>query len=300
MLEVTLLGTGGSMPLKNRHLSSCMLRSNGSSILIDCGEGTQIAIKECGLTFKPIDAIFITHFHADHVSGLPGLLLSMGNEGRTERVTIIGPIGVQRVVNSLRVIAPELPFGIDFLELDSLSGAFKIKDYVITPFKLYHTMECFGCVVEIARLGKFIPKKALELGIPMDLWGIIQKAGSVSYGDMVYTRDMVMGEPRKGLKFCYCTDTRPVPVIEEMAKNADLFVCEGMYADEEKLERAVVTRHMLFSDAINIAKNAKVKRLWLTHYSPSLIFPELNADVSGIEEAVCGIDGMRTMLKFED
>ena len=117
MLDICLLGTGGMMPLPGRWLTSLALRFNGSCMLIDCGEGTQIAMKRAGISSKPFDVICFTHFHADHISGLPGLLLSMGNAERTEPLTIIGPKGVERVVNSLRVIAPELPFDIKFIEL---------------------------------------------------------------------------------------------------------------------------------------------------------------------------------------
>ena len=110
MLDVCLLGTGGMMPLPGRRLTALMTRYNGSSLLIDCGEGTQVAIKEKGWTFKPIDAICFTHYHADHISGLPGLLLTMGNTDRREPLTMIGPKGLERVVTALRTIAPELPF----------------------------------------------------------------------------------------------------------------------------------------------------------------------------------------------
>lgn len=117
MLDICLLGTGGMMPLPKRYLTSMMARYNGSSILIDCGEGTQIAMKEVGWSPKPIDVMLFTHYHADHISGLPGLLLGMGNAERSEPITMVGPRGLERVVNSLRVIAPELPFEINYIEL---------------------------------------------------------------------------------------------------------------------------------------------------------------------------------------
>ena len=117
MLDVCLLGTSGMLPLPGRWLTSLLLRYNGSSMLIDCGEGTQIAIKEKGWSFHPIDVICFTHYHADHISGLPGLLLTIGNSDRTEPVTLIGPKGLSRVVSALRVIAPELPYELRFIEL---------------------------------------------------------------------------------------------------------------------------------------------------------------------------------------
>ena len=140
MLELCLLGCGGMMPLPYRKLTSLMARYNGNSILIDCGEGTQVAIKEKGWSFKPIDVICFTHYHADHISGLPGFLLSMGNAERTEPLTIIGPKGVERVVNSLRVIAPELPFEINFIELTQPEEEIRINGYVINAYRVNHSL----------------------------------------------------------------------------------------------------------------------------------------------------------------
>ena len=138
MLDVCLLGTGGMMPLPYRWLTSLMVRYNGSSLLIDCGEGTQIAIKEKGWSFKPIDVICFTHYHADHISGLPGLLLTMGNTDRTEPLTMIGPKGLERVVNALRIIAPELPFPIEFIELANPKEEITIAGYRIQALSLIH------------------------------------------------------------------------------------------------------------------------------------------------------------------
>ncbi|MBQ1931806.1 MAG: MBL fold metallo-hydrolase, partial [Lachnospiraceae bacterium] len=160
MLDVCLLGTGGMMPLPYRWLTSLMLRCDGSSLLIDCGEGTQIAIKEKGWSFKPIDVICLTHYHADHVSGLPGLLLAMGNAERTEPLTIIGPRGVERVVNSLRVIAPELPFEIRFMELTERQQEMTVGPYTLTAFRVNHNIVCYGYSIQLKRAGKFQVDKA--------------------------------------------------------------------------------------------------------------------------------------------
>ena len=153
MLEVCLLGTGGMMPLPYRWLTSLMTRYNGSNLLIDCGEGTQIAIKDKGWGYKQIDTLCFTHFHADHISGLPGLLLTMGNTERTEPLTIIGPRGVERVVNSLRVIAPEIPFPIEFIELTEKEEVIEHKGYVITAFRVNHNVTCYGYTLDIKRTG---------------------------------------------------------------------------------------------------------------------------------------------------
>ena len=132
MLDICLLGTGGMMPLPYRWLTSMMARCDGSSLLIDCGEGTQVALKEKGWSPKPIDVICFTHYHADHISGLPGLLLTMGNAERTEPLTLIGPKGLERVVGALRTIAPELPFQLKFIELTEAREQHKIGPYAVS------------------------------------------------------------------------------------------------------------------------------------------------------------------------
>ena len=160
MLDVCLLGTGGMMPLPRRKLTALMTRYNGSNLMIDCGEGTQVAVKEKGWSFKPIDVICFTHYHADHISGLPGLLLTMGNAERTEPLTLIGPKGLVRVVNALRVIAPELPFEIECIELTQSEETFTLYGYEITAYKVNHNVLCYGYTIEIKRNGKFDAKRA--------------------------------------------------------------------------------------------------------------------------------------------
>lgn len=302
MLDVCLLGTGGMMPLPRRYLTSLMCRYNGSNILIDCGEGTQVAIKQKGWSFKPIDVLCITHYHADHISGLPGLLLTMGNAERTEPLLMIGPKGLEKVVNSLRIIAPELPFDIEFIELTENFQTIQMEEYRIKAFKVNHKVTCYGYSIEIDRSGKFNPEKAKKLGIPLQKWGVLQKGGSVEINGGKYTPDMVMGEPRKGLKVTYSTDTRPVPNIVQAATGADLFICEGMYGEPDKEAKAKEYKHMTFKEAAEIAREANPKEMWLTHYSPSLVKPALYMDtVTEIfENAKPGKDGMSVDLIFEE
>lgn len=274
MLDICLLGTGGMMPLPYRWLTSMIARYNGTSLLIDCGEGTQIALRNSGLSAKPIDIICFTHYHADHISGLPGLLLTMGNAERTEPLLMVGPKGLERVVNSLRVIAPELPFEIEYHEITEDIEKISFKGYEITAFKVHHKITCYGYTVEIPRQGKFSVESAKEHNIPMKFWNPLQKGQIVVDGDMTYTPDMVLGAARSGIKVVYCTDTRPVPEIARQAKGADLLICEGMYGEKDKYEKARGYKHMMMQEACEIAKEAEPAELWLTHYSPSLNHPE--------------------------
>ena len=301
MLDVCLLGCGGMMPLPYRWLTALMTRFNGSSLLIDCGEGTQIAIKEKGWSFKPIDVICFTHYHGDHISGLPGLLLTMGNAERREPLTMIGPKGLEYVVNALRVIAPELPFPINFIEIEGAEQTFELEGYRLKAFRVNHNTQCYGYTLEIDRAGKFDPERAMCQEIPQKYWGILQKGESIEADGRVLTPDMVLGPARKGIKITYTTDTRPTKSIVENAKKSDLFICEGMYGEKEKAAKAVEYKHMTFYEAAQLAKDAQVKELWLTHYSPSMTRAEIYMDeVRKIFPAAkAGKDKMSVEMKFE-
>lgn len=262
------------MPLPYRWLTALMIRYNGSSVLIDCGEGTQIAIREKGWSFKPIDVICFTHYHGDHISGLPGLLLTMGNAERTKPLTLIGPRGLERVVNALRVIAPELPFSIKYIEINEPFRILEMNGYRLKAFRVNHNVPCYGYTLEIDRTGRFDVERANSAEIPKKYWGVLQKGETVEDGDKVFTPDMVLGPPRKGIKLTYCTDTRPTDSIRENARHSDLFICEGMYGEKDKQKKAKEYKHMTFYEAAQLAKEAEVKEMWLTHYSPSLVKPE--------------------------
>ena len=302
MLDVCLLGTGGMMPLPYRYLTSMMARYNGQSILIDCGEGTQIAMKEKGWSPKPIDIMCFTHYHADHISGLPGMLLTMGNAERTSPLLMIGPKGLERVVNSLRVIAPELPFPIVFKEITQEEERFQFDGFHIDAFKVCHNVICYGYRISVERNGKFQVDRAKEQNIPVACWNRLQHGESVEYEGCFYTPDMVMGEDRRGISVTYCTDTRPTPLIEKYAADADLLILEGMYGEREKLAKAKEHRHMIFEEAAMIAAKADPKGLWLTHYSPSLTHPEeYMKDVKKIfPRAHAARDGKTVELCFEE
>ncbi len=302
MLDLCLLGTGGMMPLPNRWTTSLLTRYNGSSLLIDCGEGTQVALKSSGWSFKPIDTICITHFHADHVAGLPGFLLTMGNAERTEDLLIIGPKGIERVVNSLRVIAPELPFKIRFHEISEDFEVVEANGYIIEAFKVHHKVPCYGYTIKINRQGKFDAEAAKALNIPLKFWSKLQKGDTITESDRTFTPDMVMGPARRGIKVTYCTDTRPVQAIADNARNADLFICEGMYGEPDKEAKAREYKHMTMYEAARLAREANVNELWLTHYSPSLVRPdEYLGKVRGIfERTRMPRDGWNKTIEFID
>ena len=290
------------MPLPRRWLTALMTRYNGHSLLIDCGEGTQVAIKEKGWSFKPIDVICFTHYHGDHISGLPGLLLTMGNAERTEPLTLIGPKGLERVVNALRVIAPELPFELKFIEINGPEQVFKINGYRITAFKVNHNVLCYGYSLEILRQGKFSPERAREQGIPLQFWNPLQKGQTIETEGVTYTPEMVLGPARKGLKVTYTTDTRPTESILKNAPGSDLFICEGMYGEDDKLEKAKGYKHMTFREAATLARQSQVGEMWLTHYSPSLIRPDEFMDMVReiFPNAYPGKDGNTMEMNFEE
>ena len=302
MLDICLLGTGGMMPLPYRWLTSLMMRYNGKNILIDCGEGTQIALREKGWSPNPVEIICFTHYHADHISGLPGMLLAMGNAERKEPLTLIGPKGLERVVSALRVIAPELPFPIRYMEITQPEQEFSFEGFRIKAFKVNHNVLCYGYSLMVDRTGRLSRERAEELKIPMKFWSRLQKGETIEDEGNVYTPSMVLGEQRKGLKVTYSTDTRPTDSIVENAIGSDLLILEGMYGEPDKIAKAKEHKHMTMYEAAKMAKQAQVPRLWLTHYSPSMLHPEQFMDeVRNIcPVAVAAKDGRSLELQFEE
>ena len=303
MIDVCLLGTGGMMPLPYRFLTSLYVRYNGKVLLIDCGEGTQVAMRVKGLSAKPIDAICFTHFHGDHIGGLPGLLLSMANSGRTEPVHLYGPKGLKLVVTSLCIIARELPFELVFHEYEQREDSFRFAEMTVEAFCVRHNVRCYGYALTLPRTGRFDAEAARAADIPLKFWNRLQKGETMTGEDgRVFTPDMVLGAPRKGLKLTYCTDTRPTEEIERHAAGSDLFICEGMYGEKEKHAQAKQKKHMMMQEAALLAKNADVKQLWLTHYSPSVNYPEnyLGELRKIFPQTVAAKDGQELSLLFED
>lgn len=263
MLECCTLGTGGALPLPDRALSSLYVRVNGRALLIDCGEGTQTGIRKLGWGFRCIDGLLITHYHGDHCSGVPGLLLSLDKAERKEPFHIWGPVGLKRVIDGLRVIAPVLSYPVVLHEITGEEEEFSMIGLTITAFPVHHGVPCYGYRLHLPRQGAFQPDKARALGVPLAHWKDLQQGRCV--GD-VHPCD-VLGAPRQGVTLLYATDTRPVPEIVQHGQDVDLMILEGMYGDENKRPQALKNKHMLFAEAAALAREAGAKQLALTHFS---------------------------------
>jgi ribonuclease Z len=273
MLDVCLLGTGGMTPLPKRWLSSLLVRFQGHLLLIDSGEGTQISLKIAGWGFKEIGNILLTHLHADHVAGLPGLLLTIGNSGRRDWVVLYGPTGLERVVEGVRAIAPQLPFPLEWRELAG-GERLDLGGLEVSTLAVDHAVPCLAYSLLLPRGRRFNPELAAQVGVPVRLWSTLQAGEPVEWNGKRVEPDQVLGEKRRGLRLSYVTDTRPTPSLPALIEGSDLLICEGMYGSPEDLPKALGNRHMLFSEAAQIARDGHVRELWLTHYSPSLSDPE--------------------------
>lgn len=285
MVNLTILGTGGSMPTPHRNLAAALLNYKGRKILIDCGEGTQISMKIARTGFKDIDIICITHWHGDHIIGLLGILSTIGNSGRVKPMTIIGPVGIIEVIKALRVIVPYLPYEINIIEhrnealkfiliKENLVPSSDKGDIEIETLNLEHSTPCIGYKFNIKRRAKFNVNKALENKVPKNLWNVLQTGNDVELNGEVYTPSMVLGENRKGIIITYITDTLPIEGIIPFANNSDIFICEGTYGDDRDVDKALKNKHMTFSQAATLAKKANVKKLILTHFSTAMENPE--------------------------
>lgn len=297
--------------MPNRHLSSLFINFNGRKILIDVGEGTQVAIRKNKLGFKAIDIILITHAHGDHIVGLPGLLATIGNSGRIEPLIIIGPSGIKEVINGLSVLFPYLPYELKVLENEkelgfSLSNNELILsdidkcEVIIKTQELNHSAPCLGYSLYFKRRRKFNVEKAMEMKVPKVLWSKLQREESIEYNGAIYYSSMVLGDERRGIKLSYITDTRPIEEIIEFIKESDLFICEGTYGSDEDINKAIKNKHMTFREAATLAKSSKVNELLLTHFSPAMNEPKayLNNAKEVFSNTIIGEDAMEKALKF--
>jgi ribonuclease Z len=300
MLDVCLPGTGGMIPLPERWLSCCWLEYQGKALLIDCGEGTQIALKEAGCKISRLEILMITHFHADHIAGLPGFLLTLGNHGKKTPLTIIGPKGLKTVVSALMIIAPALPYQVELIELQSDGkGYLEDDDILISYLPLEHAIPCFGYRVSLKRKPVFNPQKAEQLGIPKTLYKTLHDGKKVLLDDgRRIEPEMVLDGARQPISVCYITDSLPKDTMADFACGADLLICEGMYGDEDMHEKMEEKGHMVFSDSARVALEAGVRALWLTHFSPAMKDPETYIENAKavFSNTTVGYDGIKTTL----
>jgi ribonuclease Z len=272
VLDVALVGTGGMMPLPHRWLSSVLIRYQSHLVLFDCGEATQISLQQLGWGIKAIDLVLISHVHGDHVAGLPGLLLTQGNSGRSAPLDILGPPGVVDVVAKLRVIAPFLPFEVRCHEL-APSATFELDGLHVTCAAAQHHVPCLAYRLEVPRARAFQPERARQLGIPLEHWRTLQGEREVAWNGQIVTPDQVLGPRRRGVALALVTDTRPTPDLEDLARDVDLLVCEANFGSDDDLPKAIQKKHMTFGEAAALARAASAQRLLLTHFSPGLTDP---------------------------
>lgn len=272
MIDVALLGSGGSMPIPDRFLTSTLINYQGKKILIDCGEGCQVSMKLIGWGFKSIDIICLTHFHGDHLFGLPGLLSTIGNCGRTDSIIIMGPKGLENILKGLKELLPYLPYELIAYENPD---SYAFEQLEIKTINLDHSTICLGYQFIIKRRPKFDILKAERNKVPKILFSKLQKGEKIVFEKKIYTPDMVLGEARKGIKICIITDTRPINTIPQFIKDSNLFICEGTYGDEADIEKAIKNKHMTYSEAAGLAKAGNVREMILTHFSPIMLDPSL-------------------------
>ena len=285
-LEAFILGCGGMMPLPNRHLTSVLLRREGELFLFDCGEGTQVSLRRLNLRWKKISVIFISHTHADHVTGLPGLLMLSSQVDRDDPLYIIGPPKIAEYIDaSRRVLDMFINYEIIVQEITEPGVIYRGEGFHVRAFPLRHTKPCYGYTLEEdPRPGEFHPEKAEALGVKRGpLWAALQSGRSVKAEDgSEVLPGQVLGQTRTGRKFSFVTDTLAFPEIAREVSGSDLFICEGMF--EKALEESArEKRHMTAEQAAHIARSARVKKLALIHYSPRYTEHELRQVISEAE-----------------
>jgi ribonuclease Z len=277
-MELFVLGTGGMMPLPNRALTSVLLRREGELFLFDCGEGTQVSLRRLALRWKKISVILVSHTHADHVTGIPGILMLSSQVERNEPLYIIGPPRTREYVEaSRRILDMYINYEIVVKEVTGQETVFEGEGYRIRSRLLHHTKPCLAyCLEEDMRPGVFDPDAAQGLGVPRGpMWSTLQSGTAVRLDSGVEVQPgQVMGPQRKGRKFSFVTDTTWVPGLPDFVRGSNLLICEGMFGEDLE-EDAVDKKHLTATQAAQIALEGGVDRLGLIHYSPRYTEREL-------------------------
>ncbi len=290
------------MPLPYRHLTSVLLRRDGDLFLFDGGEGTQVSLRRLNLKWKKINAIFVSHTHADHVTGLPGILMLSAQVDRTEPLYIYGPPKIAEYIETSRkVLDMYINYPIVVNEITAPCTVYGGQDFYVRAFPLSHTKTCVGYTLEeLDRPGEFDPEAAIKLKIPKGpLWGKLQHGESVVNADGEEIQSsQVVGKPRSGRKFSFVTDTQYLPSIANEVKGSDLLICEGMFA-EELADQAKEKKHMTARQAATIARDADVKRMAMIHYSPRYTDKELEVLLQEARQIYPKAELTRDRMHFE-
>lgn len=308
MIDITLIGTAALAPLPGRALTSALMTCNGRSILFDCGEGTQSAARAAHVSLSRVDLIALTHYHGDHIFGIPGLLQTWDVQGRERPLSITGPAGLHEVIGRLLEVAGRRSYAIELIELpeDGLTLADVDATWprlaTLAAFPTVHGVASQGYALTLGRAGVFMPERARELGVPVTQWKCLQQGEEVVVGERTVRPDEVCGAARRGLKVVFTGDTTLCDSLVEGARGADLMISEATFPTSDMADLARERGHMTFADAAEVARRAEVRELWLAHYSARIIDPRayLPEATSIFENTHCGFDGKSTTLMFGD
>ena len=307
MLDITLLGTAALFPLPERALTAAALECAGRVLLFDCGEGTQAAARGAHVSLMKADVIDLTHYHGDHIFGLPGLMQTMTCMGRTDPLYLCGPQGLEQAMGPILQLAGWQSYDVRLLTLPKegvrlaeLMPLWPVEAR-LSAFPTEHRVPSQGYCFSLGRAGKFLPEKARALGVPMQQWAFLQKGQTVEVNGQAVAPSQVLGPERKGLKVVFSGDTMACDSLTDAAFRADLLICEATYGENEQAALAIDHGHMNFAQAARTAADAEAQELWLCHYSQMIEDPEAYLPLARqiFPNAQCGRDGMRVTLRFE-
>jgi ribonuclease Z len=298
MIDLCLLGNGGMMPLPDRPLSATLIRSGSGTILFDCGENTQVNWRRSGFAYRTTGTILLSHLHADHVAGLPGVLFQIAHSGRTEPVTIYGPERTHEVAGHLTSIVGRLPYELRVVELPGGESLEIPAGFTLSTLSLQHRIPCLGYRLDLPRAPRFDPERATALGVPISDWSRLQQGETVN--DV--TPNQVLGPRRRGLRVALITDTSLFDGLLQFVSDSDILVCESMYADDADADRARERGHLTARQSARLAAEANVRHLWLTHFSPSVENLDAISTIAHQEfpTAITGTPGLAMTLAYDD